>query len=489
MAVFAAHYLWLCERISMDNPRRSACPGQDKTIPSVLDLYLKLAPVDFFVRLLKHLRLRRHRGIFTVPVVIWLMIFQRLHDKGTLSVAVQQVIHGLPPTLSSRRSKRMRRHKVSCHTGGYNLARQNLPLEVVRKVNEEIFQQLTAAKPKSASGPGVQMFILDGSTLLMPHTPSLVDAYPPSRNQHGDSHWPILRILVGHDLDNGVAICPHWGPVNGPKAVSEQALTEEMLDKLPAGSGILGDRNFGVFSVAWAAQQRNHPVLLRLTAARAKSAFGRVLCSRTDRTVEWKPSKIDRARHPLLPLDSCARGRLIVRNVYPSDGSGPLKLYLFTTLDLSADEIVQLYGLRWNVETDLRTIKKTIRLEMLRCKTPDMVAKELILAVMAYNLVRAIIEESAQRTGMDPRQYSFSQVQDLINAWLPHIASITSERKRKAEYERMMKNVAQCKLYKRKKRPSYPRVVWQPRRKFPSRRSLLSHDINQTSSTKTTKQS
>jgi hypothetical protein len=344
-------------------------------------------------------------------------------------------------------------------------------LEVVRKVNEEIFQQLTDTKPKPASD--LQMFILDGSTLLMPHTPSLVDAYPPGHNQHGQSHWPIMRILVGHDLDNGIAVCPHWGPVNGPRAVSEQALTEELLDQLPAGSGVLGDRNFGVFSVAWAAQKRKHPVVLRLTAVRAKSAFGRVLCSRTDRTVQWKPSKSDRARHPGLPVDSCVNGRLIVRNVYPSDGGASFKLYLFTTLDLPADQIIDLYGLRWNVETDLRTIKKTIRLEMLRCKTPNMVAKELILAVTAYNLVRAVIQESARRTGLDPRQYSFSQVQDLINTWLPHLASLTSERKRKAEFERMMKYVPQCRLYKRKKRPSYPRTVWQHRSKFPTRKGSL----------------
>jgi hypothetical protein len=158
---------------------------------------------------------------------------------------------------------------------------------------------------------------------------------------------------------------------------------------------------------------------------------------------------------------------------------GDHQLYLFTTLDLPSDEIVRLYGLRWNVETDLRTIKKTIRLEMLRCKTPDMIAKELILAVSAYNLVRAVIQESARRTGLDPRQYSFTQVQDLINTWLPNLATITSERKRKAEFERMMKYVPQCRLYKRKKRPSYPRTIWMRRRKFPTRKGT----VNPTSET------
>lgn len=460
----------------MENPHRSAHPDQERAIASVLDLYLKLVPLGFFVRLLQQLQLRRHRGVFTVPVVIWLMMSQNLHDKGTLAVAVSQVIHGLPPRLVPRRSKRMRQRKISSHTGGYNHARQELPLEVVQKVNEEIFRQLTEAKPKGPSD--LQIFILDGSTLLMPNTPSLAEAYPPGQNQHGQSHWPIMRILVGHDLDNGIAACPHWGPVNGPGAVSEQSLTEEMLDELPAGAGILGDRNFGVFSVAWAAQQRSKPVLLRLTAVRAQGTFGRVLCSGTDRTVEWRPSKSDRSKHPGLPIDACVGGRLIVHNVYPSDGKARFKLFLFTTMDLPADEIVRLYGLRWNVETDLRTIKKTIRLEMLRCKTPKMVAKELILAVTAYNLVRGVIQESARRTGLDPRQYSFTRVQDLINTWLPHLASITSERKRKTEFERMMKYVPQCRLYKRKNRPSYPRTIWLRRRKFPTRKEKL----NQTTS-------
>jgi hypothetical protein len=473
----------------MNRTSSNACSDQDKTIPSVLDLYLKLAPADFFVNLLKRLQLRRHRGAFTIPVVIWLMIFQRLHAKGTLAVAVEQVLRGLPPRLISRRSKRLRRRKVSGNTGGYNQARQKLPLEVARKVNEEIFRQLIASRPRPTSGPGIQMFILDGSTLLMPNTPSLLKAYPPSLNQHGQSHWPILRILVGHDLENGLAVCPHWGPVNGPKAVSEQGLTENLLDHLPAGSGVMGDRNFGVFSVAWAAQRRNHPVLLRLTDVRAKSVFGPVLRNGTDQAVTWNPSKMERARHAGLPADCGVQGRLIVREVNPGDGSAPFNLYLFTTLDLPAIEIVRLYGLRWRVETDLRTIKKTIRLEMLRCKTPDMVAKELILAITAYNLVRAVIDESSRRTGMDPRQYSFSRVQDAVIDWLPHIASIPSERKRQAELKRMMNYVGQCKLYKRKNRSSYPREIWQPSRKFPSRRASLTNDLSQNDSTNESNQS
>lgn len=463
----------------MKNPPQNSAAAveTDKRISSVLELFLKVVSIAFFAQLLQFSKQRRNRGVFTLPVVIWLMIFQRLDGKGTLQAAVQEVVRGLPAALIPHPSKRLRERAVSSHTGGYNQARQQLPLEVIEQVHTRVFEQLMPRR-QPASRPEMDLFILDGSTLLMPHTAPLLEAYPPGGNQHGESHWPIIRVLVGHHVRCGIATRPHWGPVHGPNAVSEQGLVQELMQQLPAGAGVMGDQNFGVFSVAWEAQLQNRPFLLRLTPPRAKRAFGSVLCSGTDLRVNWKPSPWDRKSHPDLPVDACVNGRLIVRTVYPSDGSGPLKLYLFTTLDLSPDDLLAIYGLRWNVETDLRTLKKTIRLEMLDCQTPEMVAKELILAITAYNLVRTVINESAQQTGMDPREYSFSGVQDVLNAWLPYLASIPSEAERSAEYARMMKSVGQCKLYKRKGRKSYPRAVWGRPRTFPSHQALSSKKAN-----------
>ncbi len=424
-------------------------------ITPVLDLYLRLVPVTL------HLKQYRHCCVFSLAVVLWLMIFQRLRDKGTLAAAVQQVTHGLPPTLNPKTGKRQREHHASSNTGGYNQARQKLPLEIVQTMSDQIFEQLMS------QGPGLQMFLLDGTTLTMPCTPSLLEAYPPSRNQNGESHWPVLRLLVAHELDSGIALRPEWGRAGGAKPVSEQQLAERLIPRLPAGTGIIGDQNFGVFSIAWAAQESGHSVLLRVTPVRAKRVLGVEPHSGTDLEIEWKPSRTERDSHPGLPRDASVKGRLIVRKVYPSDGSAAFKIYLFTTLDLPAREIVQNYGKRWNIETDLRTIKKTIHLEMLDCKTPEMIAKEITVAITAYNLVRAVINESSQRTGMNPRQYSFSRVLDLINGWLPLLASISSDAAYKAEYERLIGYAGQCKLYKRKKSASYPREVWYRRRTFP----------------------
>src|SRR5947209_4968849 len=97
------------------------------------------------------------------------------------------------------------------------------------------------------------------------HSPELCRLYPPGCNQHGKGHWPVLRVLVAHDLRTGLAMRPEWGAMYGADAVSEQALLERAIAPLPSGSTVMGDANFVVFSVAHTAVQREHPVLLRLT--------------------------------------------------------------------------------------------------------------------------------------------------------------------------------------------------------------------------------
>ena len=99
------------------------------------------------------------------------------------------------------------------------------------------------------SEPGVpeqaNVFVLDGSSLELEHCPELVRRYPPAYNQHGKSHWPVLRMVVAHDVETGLAQPPRWGAMYGPCAVSEQDLAEETMAQLPRGATVLGDRNFG----------------------------------------------------------------------------------------------------------------------------------------------------------------------------------------------------------------------------------------------------
>jgi len=424
-------------------------------LSGVMDLYGKAVPEEFFQTLENDLGLPARQRIFNLPLVAWLMISQRLDPKATLSTAVQQVVQQRPQVLLSAH-KRIREGTVSCHTGAYSDARHAMPLVVAEKVADRVLDHLTQGYREALPGWSRRVFILDGSSLEMPHTAELVKAYPP----HPKSHWPVLLMLVAQELTTALAERPCWGPMYGPEAVSEQGLTEQLLDRLPRDSVLMGDINLGVFSVAFAATQRGQDVLLRLQPNRA-GVVGRGLSlqSGLDQQVCWRPSAYERKKHPDLPADACVRGRLIVQQVTASDGSS-VTLYLFTTLQLTVQQLVQLYGQRWNVETDLRSLKRTVDLQVLHCKSADMIAKELVLAIVGYNLVRAVMNAAAVEYNLDPRRLSFSRSQDVVNAALPGLDAAITPAEYQTRLRRMLQLVASCKLPDRRARRSLPRQVW-----------------------------
>lgn len=438
-------------------------------LSGVLDLYGEAVPQQFFEQLEKEFGLSGRQRVFALPLVSWLMISQRLDPKATLSTAVQQVVQQHPQALLSKH-KRILEGTVSCHTGAYSDARQAMPVVVAERVADRVLDHLTQDRREALPGWDRRVFILDGSSLEMPHTAELVEAYPP----HPQSHWPVLLMVVAQELTTALAERPCWGPMYGPKAVSEQALTEQLLDRLPPLSVLMGDINFGVFSVAFAATRGSHDVVLRLQPNRAEVVGrGLSLQSGLDQQVCWCPSAYERKRHPDLPADACVRGRLIVQRVTASDGS-PVTLYLFTTLPLTVEQLVQLYGQRWNVETDLRSLKRTVDLQVLRCKSADMIAKELVLALVGYNLVRAMMNAAAEQYQLDPRRLSFSRSQDVVNAALPGLAAAATPAEYQDRLRRMLRLIASCKLPDRSGRRSTPREVWGHGCKFSRRKVAAS---------------
>ena len=77
-------------------------------------------------------------------------------------------------------------------------------------------------------------------------------------------------------------------------------------------------------------------------------------------------------------------------------------------------EISTLYRKRWHVELDFRSIKTLMKMEVLRCKSPDRVRKEISVHLLAYNLLRALMARTAQMTGQTPREISFRAAQQTL---------------------------------------------------------------------------
>lgn len=401
--------------------------------------------------------------VYTAPVVIWLMICQWLQPKGTLASTVERLSYGAADPLLSRVG-RLRRKRISRRTGGYSHARQRLPKLLCKKVTKELIARLREIlNPEGRSSA----YLLDGSSLELEASPGLRRAYPPAENQHGRGHWPVLKIVVLHELETGLAEEPQWGPMYGPAAVSEQALAEKAMDALAAGSVVVGDRNFGVFWVVWAAHQRGLGVVVRLTEERARRLAGGPISAAGERAVRWTPTRFDGRRQGGMPEGARVEGRLI--SVRIGRGQSQEWLHLFTTTPLEAGKVTELYGQRWNIESDLRSLKRTVRLHHISARNESSMEKQLWTAVAAYNLVRAVMALAARRHGLCPRQLSFSFVMNVVDARWHKLQTAPNEKTYQREVFALLDRAAQGTHPNRRKRRSYPRAAWRHGDPFPAR--------------------
>jgi hypothetical protein len=423
---------------------------------SLLELYQRTVCRGVLAYLERQSGRKSKRGIYSAAVVLWLMILQRLQGRGTLACGVQLLLEGAADPLLIR-CRRVRRKRISCRTGGYCQARQKLPKLLCRQVSQELVEQLREVLNSGHRKGTRNVFVVDGSSLELEQDRELARLYPPAKNQHGRSHWPMLRVVVMHDIATGLAQQPCWGPMYGPHAVSEQELADQAMKSLPADAVIVGDRNFGIFSTAYTAQQQGLAVVLRLTDVRARKLAG-LICQPGEYRVRWPTSRWDGGQNRCWPADAVVDGRLIAARV--GRGKSRQWLYLFTTLELAQEEILELYGQRWNIETDLRSLKRTVQLHHIHAKSEDMMEKELLMAVAAYNLVRAVMCMAAQRSRIDPRQLSFTQVLTVVDCAWPKLIGAPTPQQHDREFLRVLDLAAQCTLPKRSKHRSYPRLQW-----------------------------
>lgn len=220
--------------------------------------------------------------------------------------------------------------------------------------------------------------------------------------------------------------------------------------------------------MAYMAQQHGLHVVLRLTQERARKLVG-VISQPGEYAVVWQSSSSDGGKRHRFPAGSTVSGRLIAARV----GRGKSKqwLYLFTDRDLPWQQVVDLYGRRGNIEGDLRSLKRTVNLHHIYAKSQDMLEKELLMAMSAYNLVRAVMAMAARQHGLTPRQLSFSGVLNVVTcAWGNWMAADTPQLQAE-QILRALDLAAQCTLPKRGKHRSYPRQVWRHCQAFPVRPS------------------
>ena len=329
------------------------------------------------------------------------MVWQRSQGNASLGDAVAELHLG--PTFNDLPDcKQVRDQNISINTSAYSQARSRLPITAAIHAADHVFAHLTA--DLAPAWKGAPAYLIDGSSLTLGHHPELVAAFPPASNQHGTSNWPVVRFVAAHELATGFAPRWEWGPMYGPDATSETALAVPLLSRLPAASLIVYDRNFGIFNMTYAAVKASHDVVARMTGARfLAQTRGMAQTVAGEWVKAWRPSAWDRRSNPGLPADAQVRGRFVeVRVIHKGK---EFMLLLFTT-DMTAthEELAALYRKRWDIESDIRDLKQTLNMDILSGHTVEMVEKEMLLGVVAYNLTIQVRRLAGEQAGVPARE-------------------------------------------------------------------------------------
>ena len=403
------------------------------------------------------LKEREKRTYYSNPLVMWLMICQRLNGARSMANLLEMT-NDLPlKKLSGKR--KVKKHK-SNSTSGYAMARSRLSLEIVTKLIDELCEWMLEGIAVSE-----RLYVVDGSTFELTNSKELSENYTPSTG----GYYPMLRGLMCTEINSGITLRPEIGGLAGSKQAGEIKLFKQLIPRLPSGAMLMGDRNFGIHVVAMLSKKQGLNVILRLTDDRATKINGGPLPTRCDKEVTWYPSKNDLNAHPELQEGEGITGRLICKSGMDPKGN-PVKLLIFTTTKLTVPQLIDIYKKRWRIEVDIRDIKKSMNMEFLRVKSEDMAIKELYLGICAYNLTRKIIFIAADKLGIDPRTIGFLRAKTVIEVNSTKLFSSHTKKKQRKVIRSLYEGIQRCKLPNRKRTNRHePRALVRDKRsKYPT---------------------
>jgi hypothetical protein len=358
-----------------------------------------------------------------------------LDPAHTVALFVQQIAEGnIPCTEVRHLSDRQFTDSAYCQ------ARQRLPLAVVQALSRRVAQAVArgTAGAESSQWHGHAVWVVDGSTFSMPDTPELRAYFGQPTGQVPGCGFPVGHLLALFQRDTGLL----QEPVISPLYTSDLRHTPLMHAQMGRGDALLGDDSFsswGHFAlilrgglhlltpshhkriVSFRPHRPHTQEGKNAVAGRPRSRWIQSLGPR-DQLVEWfKPRQCPKW---MTPEDYAALPESIIvreiRRTVHRKGFRSITLTVVTTLlDAElypADELVALRMQRWQVETNLRHLKTTMKMETLHCKSVDGVKKEVAVFGLVYNLVRALMFEAADRQQVPVSRISFA---DALH-WLKH---------------------------------------------------------------------
>jgi hypothetical protein len=351
--------------------------------------------------------------IYTPLVTLWVFLSQVLSaDHSCRGAVARLIVHRLAHGQSA----------CSGRTGAYCQARRRLPERFFASVTELVGRSLDDKANQKWLWKGRRVYMFDGSSVTMPDTPANQAAYPQTYNQKPGTGFPIARLGLISSLACGAVLSVGFRPYAG-KGTGEQSLLRELWGVLRKGDILLTDCKLSSWKEILLLKQRGIDTVSRLNRATRKADFSRgKQLGKDDHVVTWrKPNSIrsiDRKTYNALP-DSLTVRETRVRVTRP--GFRTREIIVVTTLldpiEYPKEELAQLYRARWHQELDLRSIKVSLQMDVLRCKTPELVRKEVWTHMLAYNLIRTVMAQAAEKHGLQPRTISFKGALQSLEAF------------------------------------------------------------------------
>ena len=436
----------------------------NSTLRGLAVLFERWISIEF----LHSISLDSRKRAFPQVVVFWAWMAQILQFNASCSKAVSLVQSWrLEAGLGS----------ISSSTAFFCAARSKLPLSFIKEVWSKV---ITSSKSEIRARHlwcGMEVFSVDGSSVQLMDTIANQNKYPQPAGQKKGCGFPVMKVLgiLNHSSGLWEDYCVAHPNEHDAKTMSRH------LTNMPTEGLLMADRAFCSYEIIHRLRQQGMESVMRLHQMRAKGFTLRLgkRIGKFERLVTWKKPKSKPAHCELSDeewstLDQEMEMRVIVCNYVDRNGECKRMILATTLLDnVKFDwlEIVNLYANRWDIEVRLRDVKTTMQMEELRVQTPEMAEKCLAMALLAYNLVRSVCQESANQVEVEPKLMSYKETLDWINSSSHQFSLVKANRGRYSSLRENFITIASSKQI------NYRPYRWEPRllKKRPKPFGLLKH--------------
>jgi len=353
------------------------------------------------------------RRVFSKTNTFWAFFSQVLDADG----GCQEVVRKIQAFAASRSLT-----SPSASTSAYCQARAKLQVSdlenILSRTADSLHDQGHSERWKDR-----RVVVVDGTGLSMPDTPENQEIWPQTRGQKPGCSFPQAMVCACFCLHTGALLSHRLG---GRKN-HELPLLREQHDQFKPGDIFLGDKGFCSYYDVDQFQKLGVDSVISVGVRKPVEVASAVaVLAHNDLLIQWPKPKWNKASSYSKEDWQALPEKLTLRQikvVVDNPGFRVQSFYIVTTLTdaqtYSAADIADLYYQRWDVELFFRDIKTTMGMDILRCRTPAMVRKEILMHLIVYNCIRLLMLKAAEDCKVSQRRISFKASVQALRQWEP----------------------------------------------------------------------